>query len=733
MKIPNFFKKIRAGSSKVMTTINTRIGKILRKPLLFCAGWSVLLTFILEALGRRSLIDALIYFVGSPLMFFYNALIIMLTLCVALLFRRRYFVLFLVTVFWLGSGIANCVLLGFRTTPFSAIDLTLVPYALSIIDIYLSKTQITVLTILLVVVILAILFLAFKAPKHKGKMLYGRYLCALAVITALVFTVSYVGSETKTIGARFGNLADAYENFGFAYCLSNSFVDSGISKPANYSQETIKNIVEPLEANAKDSSEEQHPNVIFMQLESFFDVNHLKNVEFNEDPNPVFTRLKENYPSGFLNVPSVGAGTANTEFEILTGMNLDYFGAGEYPYKTILLDETCESLAYNLKESGYYTYAMHNNRASFYGRDEVFSMLGFDCFDSKEYMQNIEYTPAGWAKDKVLVGEIMKALQATEDQQDFIYTITVQGHGKYNAKSLDYTEPIKLTMAEDEDIDAYTSFVKQLHEVDAFIGQLLSELENYDEDVVVVMYGDHLPSLDISATDLDNGNLYQTEYVIWNNFGLEAEDKDVATYELSSYVLGLLGIDNGVITKFHQQEGSSFTYLQDLENLQYDMLYGKKYAYNGVSPYDPTELKMGIDEIYITDVMYYQGTSTVYVFGEGFTDASNIYVNYERQPTTFLNNNTLMLSNYDLANGDVIVVKQAGKNRIPLSSTVAYTFASDAIAENAPNYGHLDYYEPGKEREDTRKTGVISGNDNNQAAEVTNPDNQDVDNSDTTT
>lgn len=710
MSIKSKFQNTRSKGSKTITTINTRIGKILKKPLLFCGVWSIILTFVLEILGRRSLVDAVLYFVDSPLIFIYNALIIMLTLCVALLFRRRYFVLFLVSVFWLGSGIANFVLLGFRTTPFSAIDLTLIPYALSIIDIYLSKTQIKLLTVLLILVIIAVLFLAFKAPKHKGKMMYKRYLCALAVITATVFTISYVGAETKVIGARFGNLADAYENFGFAYCLSNSFIDSGIGKPLNYSEENMKEIRDPLEANAKDDSQEQHPNVIFIQLESFFDANYLNNVSFNENPVPVFTELKEKFPSGFLNVPSVGAGTANTEFEILTGMNLDYFGAGEYPYKTILLEETCESMAYNLKESGYYTYAMHNNRASFYGRDEVFSMLGFDCFDSKEYMQNIEYTAAGWAKDEVLIGEMLKAMEKTQDQQDFIYTITVQGHGKYTAKTLDQTEPIQLTMAEGEDVDAYASFVKQLHEVDTFIGDLLEELENYGEDTVVVMYGDHLPSLEIGSTDLKNGSLYQTEYVIWNNFDLEAEDKDVATYELSAYVLGLLGIDNGIITKFHQQNTGSFTYLQDLEKLQYDMLYGKKYIYDGVSPYQPTDLKMGIDEIYITDVLYYQGTSTVYVFGEGFTDASYIYVNYERKPTTFINNNTLMLNNYDLNNGDVLVVKQAGKNRIPLSSTVAYTFAYPADTE--PEETHtLDYYEPGKERTEEPKKGVIRSSD----------------------
>ncbi|MEG2658841.1 MAG: sulfatase-like hydrolase/transferase, partial [Clostridiales bacterium] len=530
MKITETLIKIRGVFSRIMTSINDKLGKILKKPLLFCALWSVLLAFILEALGRRSLFDAMAYFVGSPLMFFYNALIIMLTLCIALLFKRRFFVMFLVTIFWVGSGIANCVLLSFRTTPFSAIDLTLVPYALSIIDIYFSKTQITLLTVLLIAVIIAIIIIGLKAPKFNGKIQYMRYLCALAVIASLVFTVSYVGAQTKVIGARFGNLADAYENFGFAYCLSNSFVDTGIGKPPTYSEKDVTDIVKPLKDTAKPDDEKEKPNIIFMQLESFFDVNKLNNVEFSSDPVPVFTKLQKDFPSGYLNVPSVGAGTANTEFEILTGMNLDFFGAGEYPYKTILLKETCESMPNNLKELGYYTYAMHNNRASFYGRDEVFSQMGFDCFDSKEYMQDIEYTQAGWAKDEVLVDEITNALKATE-QQDFIYTITVQGHGKYTDKGLDYTEPIKLTMAEGEDADAYACFVKQLHEVDTFVGDLLAKLKTIDEDTVVVMYGDHLPSLELSAADLKNGNLYQTEYVIWNNMGLKAEDRDISTYQ----------------------------------------------------------------------------------------------------------------------------------------------------------------------------------------------------------
>ena len=87
-------------------------------------------------------------------------------------------------------------------------------------------------------------------------------------------------------------------------------------------------------------------------------------------------------------------------------MNLDFFGPGEYPYKTILKETTAESAAYNLKELGYGTHAIHNNDGTFYGRNKVFANLGFDTFTSLEYMNPIEENPTGWAKDKILINNM---------------------------------------------------------------------------------------------------------------------------------------------------------------------------------------------------------------------------------------------------------------------------------------------------------------------------------------
>ena len=80
----------------------------------------------------------------------------------------------------------------------------------------------------------------------------------------------------------------------------------------------------------------------------------------------------KNYSSGYFTVPAVGAGTANTEFESITGMSAKFFGPGEYPYKSVLLDKTFESIPYDLKEIGYSTHVIHNHRGVFYNRNQVF-------------------------------------------------------------------------------------------------------------------------------------------------------------------------------------------------------------------------------------------------------------------------------------------------------------------------------------------------------------------------
>ena len=156
----------------------------------------------------------------------------------------------------------------------------------------------------------------------------------------------------------FGNIAIAYEDYGYPYCLATTIFNTGISAPRDYSKSEIKRI-EKSEENLPETKEGSHPNILFLQLESFFDPTLVNYLELSEDPIPNFRKLMKEYSSGYYKVPSVGAGTANTEFESITGMSLHYFGPGEYPYKSILKETTCESAPYVLKNLGYTAHAVH--------------------------------------------------------------------------------------------------------------------------------------------------------------------------------------------------------------------------------------------------------------------------------------------------------------------------------------------------------------------------------------
>ena len=174
-----------------------------------------------------------------------------------------------------------------------------------------------------------------------------------ALMLMLLLVSGFAGGG---ISADFSNLSDAYNDYGFGYCFLLSIVDRGVDKPDDYSREAVQDILDTIPAGTDSGAAgNTKPNVIFVQLESFFDVNTLAGVTYSEEPLPNLKRLAAMYPSGQFEVPVIGAGTVNSEFEVLTGMRVKDFGAAEYPYKSILSEKTCETIAYDLLASGYRT------------------------------------------------------------------------------------------------------------------------------------------------------------------------------------------------------------------------------------------------------------------------------------------------------------------------------------------------------------------------------------------
>ena len=609
----------------------------------------VILGLVIESLNRKSLIAGVEYMVGSPLLFCFNTLIILLTLSFALFFKREIFVFVSVSSVWLLFGIANYIILHFRVTPFSAVDFTLIKSAISVSGHYFSMLNIAMVVVALCLIAFCLACLYRKAPYHKhrnGKNIIVSFV-SVAVITIVIMFIKSSSTSVQALSTNYTNISEAYENYGFVYCFTNSLIDTGIAKPDNYSEEAVQAITGKLDDNKSTVYENGKPNIIFIQLESFFDVDYVKGLKYKKDPLPVFHSLHENYTSGMLTVPTVGAGTVNTEFEVLTGIRQHDFGVCEYPYKTILKSVASESICHDLAKLGYKSHSVHNNDATFYGRNIVFSSLGFDTFTPMEYMNGITENDNGWANDDILVDEIIKTLNSTKGT-DFTFGITVQSHGKYDV-AMDKEYPLEVSGAPEGMEAQYTYYVNQIAEVDQMIGNLIDKLSERDEKTLLVLYGDHLPSLDISTDELENGDLYQTQYVTWNNYGLDKKDKDLTSYQLYPYILGQAGIHEGIITKYHQQsDWQAAGYTEGLTMLSYDLLYGENYAYNGINPFNNSDLKMGTDKISVTDVeeipVVADDEKTYLVTGTGFTPYAQVYFDGSHLDTEWIDSSHLKIT-----------------------------------------------------------------------------------------
>ena len=648
-----------------MNKVKTFLQKIWTYDLVHTAVYSLILELVVECFNRRGIMGLAFPFM-HPVIFIYNTLIIMTTMTIALFFTRRIFAYCVISVVWIGLSLTNFIILSSRKTPFTAMDFYLIKDAIKVAGLYVSIVQIILIALLVIAVITGLVFLWRKAPKIEVTIKKTKFYAYAGVQLVLVFLAAY------GIEGHFGNLAQAYKKYGFSHCFVSSVLDRGIKKSGEYSEEYMESLKKDLD-DVEPEADDKTPNIIFVQLESFFDPTHVKGITLSENPLPNYQKLISEYSSGYLSVPCFGAGTCNTEFEVQTGINIDDFGPGEYPYRTIMKSKVCESMAYDLKKLGYSTHAIHNNDGTFYDRNLVFSHLGYDTFTSIEYMDGIEKTPMGWAKDNILTGEITKALDSTSGT-DYVFTISVQGHGDYPSTPMEgYTPEIKVTnfpVAEQQ--ASFEYYVNQIHEMDNFIGELVDKLSERDEETILVLYGDHLPTFDFTDEMLTNGDKFQTQYVIWSNFQMDKQNKDIQAYQLSAYVMERLGMSEGYIMKYHQSKKNlpEDEYLKNLKILEYDILYGKKEIYGGDTPYVATELKMGIDDIEITDVYNYG--DTVFIEGNHFNDYSCALINGKEYATEKISDRLLRVKGAKVKKDDLVTVAQKGDDKVELSRT---TFA----------------------------------------------------------
>ncbi|MBP3201402.1 MAG: LTA synthase family protein [Lachnospiraceae bacterium] len=269
-------------------------------------------------------------------------------------------------------------------------------------------------------------------------------------------------------------------------------------------------------------SESKKPHVIVIMNESFGSVN--RRIKTNVKVTNYYDNLK-GVIKGDLYVNTFGGGTANTEFEFLTGVSI-----GNYPYPVMPYNNFVKkdkySLAHYFKKLGYKTFAMHPYTATNYNRDKVYKRFGFDELLFFDDFQNKKYVRS-FVSDASMYEEIIRRYESVKNNNEtaFIFGITMQNHSGYS--KFDGQEVVSyidnINAYEKESLDSYLSLMKIS---DDSIRLLINYFEKEKDNVVLLFFGDHNASFGSSINSLvydtnfnyECSNAYVTPFFIYNNF-----------------------------------------------------------------------------------------------------------------------------------------------------------------------------------------------------------------------
>ena len=633
----------------------------------------LVLVFATEFLLRGSFEDVITLIKEKPGVVLANYLLILMLTSIFFLVKRKYMVYFISFMVILGVAITTFFLMKVRGIPLTFSDLYSIGEAMEIADKYINKTMIIIAVICLAFLIAVAVFL-YKLDCDTKRFKLINFVLIFIVSIGFFSTVKSQQSKNIMQFKRW-DIPASYKCNGLTYSTVESCVKYIRKKPNDYSQakiQEIKDKVDKAEASDNRTLNNKKPNILFVQLEAFMDPTEVKGIKYSEDPIPNFRKLTQTFTHGMASAPTTGGGTVRTEFEVMTGNNIDYLTRGEIPYNTILKSKYYNSVATTLKSEGYKAHAVHNFQGNFYGRNNAYAKLGFDDFTSKEYMSNYELNEREWVKDVILTKYIEKALDSTKDS-DLVYTVSVQGHSSYPTDAENYDFPIKVSGTLDQKVlNQMYYYVNQIKGTDDFIGELVDMVNKRDEDTIILFYSDHMPKLKIFEDDDFYLDKYKAPFAFYANFDIEKYDIDeIESYELSSLMFKEAGLKYGPMERFntYMKDDPEFSKMQDL--IEYDVLFGKSYYINDDEKAKKNTLKMGVEDIVINNIET-KGNKMI-IHGANFTTNSRVYLNDKQVDKKFIDENTLEVDKID--NLDTISIKQIGRNSVVLSSTQDFKYS----------------------------------------------------------
>ncbi|NEW06256.1 LTA synthase family protein [Paenibacillus sp. SYP-B3998] len=647
--------------------------------------WPLLLTtlipvLIMEILSRGHYLEMVSWSVQHALQFLFNSWIVLglLLLFIAAIGRTRiaYWVLSsILLILALISGV-KLKILGVPLLPWDIVltgeTSDMVKYVTNVLNLRTLIGLLLFTGVSYVLLYRTRLFVKKVAWRERSFLA----ILALLMLTAVITDRPMPLQKWFGIKALTWNQAQNTKTNGFALATvlntrsmfsdrREGYDDKAVAAIVNQTPKPIK--VGSLTGNVK-------PNVIVVLSESFWDPTIIKGVEFSQDPIPFFHKLQASGTSGWMLSPQYGGGTANVEFEVLTGNSMRFLPQGSIAYNQFITSEV-DSLASIYARQGYTSTAISPFHNWYFNSNKIYEDFGFSKYIPIEYFKPNYSGP--YIADSEVAANIIHASDQSEGP-DFIFANTMENHfhyfpGKFPKNTIDVRGDIAPSSQ-----GMLETLAQGIQSADNMLKELVEHYEKSDEPTIIAFWGDHLPSLgDDYATYIDTKyisgkddpdflkKMYSVPLVVWNNFDTQRKDNlTISPSFLGPYLIELSKQQGSYYTDYLQELSKKIPVippndyyagmnikeedLRDYETLQYDILFGDHHAYKDYkNPIIDPKYMLGFGPITIenaqTDTQDLSGRSsvTITIKGNHLPTLGYVTLNGKSLPTTWLDENKL--------------------------------------------------------------------------------------------
>ena len=518
------------------------------------AGGITLLALWCQPNALRSVLSV---FRAQPLLIVLNALPVgLVLLAFACLFRNVFFGAAITNFLVCALSIANRIKIEVRDEPVFPRDFALLKEVGQAMNSYTISYPVAAIAVVVGITALLVTLGVFIGgqpfPLARLRGWLGRLLgCAASIAVLAGLSVTVYASNDLYNSFRVSNayyIPSVFNELGFPYCFCHQFTTYPVDRPEGFSRSEA----EAWESAPSTVGRGKDVHVVMVMNEAFSDLTDSPAFDYGEEDDPLSNlHALEADPhalSGHLVVPGFAGGTANTEFDVLTGIQTNALSASTTSSFRVV-NRNLESLFRVFDADGYATSFFHPGDDWFYNRENVYRWLGAERTLFADEMEAVEYK-GRWVTDDYMSDLITNELDSAVSAGEllFHYTTTIQNHMSYTADK--YGEgyefpPVPLTISVSDEVETMLRvYAEGVRDADAMLGRLVDTFSAQEEPVVLVYFGDHLPYLGdnqlgyqalglTQEADWDALRSYETPYVIWaNDAAAETLDWDAAAEAL---------------------------------------------------------------------------------------------------------------------------------------------------------------------------------------------------------